>query len=73
MSDAPKEYEIATVSDLLKIPKDRRYAFISEMPALFAFMDLTAIPGVGLERIVWRDDGKQDHEITFHVRGAESG
>lgn len=73
MSAAPKEYEIKDMSDLRKIPPDRRAAFISEMPALFVFMDMAAVKGVEITRLVWRDDGLRDHTVTFHVRHGEGG
>ena len=71
MNDTPKEYELKSLADLRNIPPERREAFISEMPALFAFMDMTAAQGVELARLVWRDDGARDHTVTFHVRHGE--
>jgi hypothetical protein len=64
-----KTYEIEKITDLLKIPKNRRRAFIAEMPRLFEHLELTVIHGIKLAKLVWRDDGKQTDTITISVVG----
>ena len=61
------EYHIEHISDILKIPEDRRKAFIAEIPVLFTLLE--ALNGVGnVGGVTWRDDGSAYHSVNVQIR-----
>jgi hypothetical protein len=64
-------YNLVTISDLLKVPIDRREDCVRDLLYALALADLTfgEIDGVTIEQWPWTDDG--DHSVSINVNGEE--
>ena len=65
-------YNLVTISDLLKVPIDRREDCVRDLLYALALADLTfgdEVEGVTFENWPWTDDG--DHSASINVNGEE--
>ena len=64
-------YNLVTISDLLKVPIDRREDCVRDLLYALALTDLAfgEIDGVTIEQWPWTDDG--DHSASINVNGEE--
>lgn len=55
-----KTYKIESLSDLLKVPADRRDAMLADMKAWMEFHDSIGVPPelTTVRSFTWQDDGK---------------
>lgn len=71
MSEAPKVYRIEYLTDIFKIPKDRRAAFLAELPGyleethrMIELLEGVKLPGMVISKFPsamnWTDDGIQE-------------
>lgn len=69
MSDT---YQLVTISDLLKVPIDRREDCVRDLLYALALVDLAIgeeHEGVTAKQWTWADDG--DHSASINVNGEE--
>jgi hypothetical protein len=82
--EKPNEYDLRKISDLLRVPKDRRVECLAELYNMLAIMEVVIeaqkakLPKwlhwilpflIRIRKVVWKDDGED--EGTISVNGKE--
>lgn len=67
MTDGPSQYPVNTLVEMAAIPPERLGAFLAELPTMLAMVKASAVVGMKVGPMIWRDDGLTHADVTFRA------